>query len=191
MGNHLIAGNPVNETNPLSAEIVAANRQAIADAVAAAVAAALAGLAVTGHLTDAELRDSAVPVSISQTAGANGVTAANSLVAVPATIATGESLSAEIDLGAGRVLCGIDMPADWTAANLTFQASYNSGGTFDNLYDQYGTEKTVTAAEDRYIPLDDPAFWMGVRYLKVRSGTAASAVAQGAERVIQLIVKPV
>jgi len=191
MGNHLIAGNDVNEANPLSAEIVAANQTAIANAIAAAVAAALAGLGVTGPLTDAELRDSAVPVSISQTAGANGVTAANSLVAVPATIATEESLSAEIDLGAGRVLCGIDMPADWTAANLTFQASYNSGGTFDNLYDQYGTEKTVTAAEDRFIPLDDPAFWMGVRYLKVRSGTAASAVAQGAERVIQLIVKPV
>jgi len=121
------------------------------------------------------------------------VAAANGLFPVAATIAESGSLSAEIDLGAGRVLCAIDMPADWTAANLTFQASYNTGGTFDNLYDQYGTEKNITAAEDRYISLDDPAFWMGVRYLKVRSGTAASPVAQTREggTVVTLVVKPV
>ena len=118
-------------------------------------------------------------------------TAGNTLVPVAATIAESGSLSTEVDLGAGRILCGIDMPADWTAANLTFQASYNTGGTFDNLYDQYGNEKNITAAEDRYIALDDPAFWLGVRYLKVRSGTAASAVNQGAARTIQLITKPV
>lgn len=117
--------------------------------------------------------------------------ATNILIPVACTIAESGSLSDEIDLGEGRVLCAIDMPADWDAANLTFQASYNSGGTFDDLYDQYGTEKTVTAAADRYIPLDDPAFWLGVRYLKVRSGTAASAVEQTAARTIQLITKPV
>ena len=117
----------------------------------------------------------------------------NSLVAVAATIADDASLSVEVDLGAGRILCAIDMPADWTAANLTFQASYNTGGTFDNLYDQYGTEKTIIAAEDRYIALDDPAFWMGVRYLKVRSGTSGTPVVQ--DRVggttVQLVTKPV
>lgn len=118
-------------------------------------------------------------------------TAGNTLATVSATIANGASLSGVVDIGEGRVLCAIDMPADWTAANLTFQASTASDGTYDNLYDQYGTEKTVTAAEDRYIPLDDPAFWLGVRYVKVRSGTAASAVNQGAERVITLVTKPV
>lgn len=121
----------------------------------------------------------------------NGVTAANSLSSVTASIANGQSLTSEIDLGAGRVLCALDMPADWDAANLTFQASYNTGGTFDNVYDQFGTEKTVIAAEDRFIPLDDPAFWMGVRYLKVRSGTSGTAVNQTAARTIQLITKPV
>ena len=114
----------------------------------------------------------------------------NTLSSVAVTIASGASLSAEVDLES-RILCAIDMPADWDAANLTFQASYNTGGTFDNLYDQYGTEKTVTAAADRYISLDDPAFWLGVRYLKVRSGTAASAVNQNAARTIYLVTKPV
>jgi len=108
---------------------------------------------------------------------------------IPVTIASGGSLSSEVYLGANRILAAIDMPADWTAANLTFQASYNSGGTFDNMYDQYGTEKTVVAAEDRFIPLDDPAFWLGVHYIKVRSGTSGSAVNQAAGRTIYLITK--
>ena len=121
----------------------------------------------------------------------NGVQAANPLSAVAATIANGESLSIGLDLGAGRVLCAIDMPADWDTAGLTFQASAVLDGVYDDLYDQYGTEKTVTAAADRYISLDDPAFWLGVRYLKVRSGTAASAVNQNAARTIYLVTKPV
>ena len=110
---------------------------------------------------------------------------------IPVTIAIDTSLSGEVYLGANCTLAAIDMPADWTAANLTFQGSYNSGGTFDNMYDQYGIEKTVVAAEDRFIPLDDPVFWMGVHYIKVRSGTAASAVSQDAARTIYLITKSV
>lgn len=100
-------------------------------------------------------------------------------------------LSAEIDLGANFLLCAIDMPDDWTAANLTFQVSSEPGGTFDNLYDQYGTEKTVVVAADRYISFDDPAFWLGVRYLKVRSGTSGVAVQQTAARTLYLVTKPV
>jgi hypothetical protein len=59
-------------------------------------------------------------VGIDQTAPGttNGVQAANPLTATAATIANGQSLTAEIDLGAGRVLCAIDMPADWIADNL-------------------------------------------------------------------------
>lgn len=124
------------------------------------------------------------PVPVTATAG-------NALATVSATIANGESLSGVVDTGEGRVLCAIDMPADWTAANLTFQASTASDGTYDNLYDQYGMEKTVVAAAGRYISLDDPAFWLGVRHLKVRSGTAAAPVNQSAARVINLITKPV
>lgn len=115
----------------------------------------------------------------------------NQLVPVACTIAINASLSAEIDLGTSKVLCGIIMPAAWDAAGLTFQAAAASGGTFANLYDQYGTEKAMVAAASRYIPLDDPGFWLGVRYLKVRSGTAASAVNQTAARTITLVTKPV
>lgn len=117
--------------------------------------------------------------------------AGGSLAPSPAVIDISTSLAAEVDLGVGRVLCAIDMPADWTPANLTFQASTTSGGTFDNLYDQYGTEKNIAAADDRYIALDDLAFWLGVRYLKLRSGTAATPVNQAAARTVTLVTKPV
>lgn len=123
----------------------------------------------------------------------NGVQAANPLATVAATIADDASLSGAVDLGAGRVLVAIEMPADWTAADLTFQVCSTSGGTYQDLYDQNGTEKNFKVAADRFVGLDDGSFWLGVRYLKVRSGTAASAVAQdrAAGTVINLITKPV
>lgn len=123
----------------------------------------------------------------------NGVQAANPLATVAATIADDASLSGAVDLGAGKVLVAIEMPADWTAADLTFQVCSTSDGTYQDLYDQNGTEKNVKVAADRFVGLDDGSFWLGVRYLKVRSGTAASAVAQdrAAGTVINLITKPV
>lgn len=104
---------------------------------------------------------------------------------VPVTIANNESLSAAVDLAGGR-LFAIMMPADWTAADLTFQACH-AGTTFHNVYNEDDQEVVVQAAEDRFIILN-PARWLGVRKLKVRSGTAASAVTQGGAREINLVV---
>lgn len=194
MTDHILGGAQITPDLPLSTQIENL----------AALAAAIAGLTVEGPLTDAELRAEDLKVTLdseSVTLAANSgvdigdvdVTSlpANSLATVTATIAISGSLSAEADIGDGKVLCGIIMPAVWTAASLTFQAASSTGGTFCNLYDAYGTEKSLTVDASRYIPLDDPAFWLGVRYLKVRSGTAASAVSQAAERVITLVTKPV
>lgn len=104
-----------------------------------------------------------------------------------ATISSGNSLSSGIDLGTAR-LARIVMPASWTAANLTFQTSPDNS-TWSDLYDSYGTEYTVTAAASRaiIIPLVD---FIGVRYIKVRSGTAGAAVAQGADRTLTLVLVP-
>jgi hypothetical protein len=103
-------------------------------------------------------------------------------------IANGESLSGSVGLG-GSTMVGIVMPATWTAANLTVQASHD-GATYNNLYDDLGTEVTVTAAASRYIALD-PSVFAGIRYLKVRSGTSGSAVNQGGDRTITLVTRPV
>lgn len=105
------------------------------------------------------------------------------------TIANGASLSSEIDLG-GYELEAIHMPAAWTAANLTFTAATVSGGTFDAVHDDGGTEVTVTAAASRAIPLGTVTRRLnGLQFIKVRSGTAGAAVNQAADRTITLALK--
>jgi len=106
----------------------------------------------------------------------------------PVTIANGGSLSPAIDLALGR-LTRIIMPAAWDTANLTFQTSMD-GVTWNNFYDSYGTEYTVTAAAARsiLIPLAD---FIGVQFIKIRSGTNASPVNQTADRALTLVVVPV
>lgn len=110
-----------------------------------------------------------------------------------ATINSGASLSAPVDLGVigpkTRVVA-IKMSDDWTAAALTFQASSDNKQTWDNLYDQGGTEVSITVAADRYIVLDQDtaAKLTGIRHIRVRSGTAGTPVNQDAERVIDLVV---
>lgn len=103
-----------------------------------------------------------------------------------ATIANGASLSDAVDLTAG-LLVAVQMPAAWTAAVLTFQASHD-GVTFADVYDSAGAERSVAAAAGRHITLDSASF--GIRFVKIRSGTAAAAVAQGAERQLRLITVP-
>lgn len=108
--------------------------------------------------------------------------------AIPVTIASGASLSAAIDTG-GAVPVRIAMPADWTAADLTFQVSSDGGTTWWNLYDAAGTEYTVTAAEDREILLPY-AELVGCRFIKLRSGTSDTPVNQAADRTLTLTVAP-
>lgn len=106
-----------------------------------------------------------------------------------AVIANGASLSAAVDCE-GAPPVAIVMPAAWTAADLTFQVSAD-GSTYSNLYDENAstrTETTLKAAAADIIRLD-PAKWGWVRYLKIRSGTAGSAVNQAAERTLQVICR--
>jgi hypothetical protein len=113
----------------------------------------------------------------------------NVLDTTTVTIANGQSLSGAADLKGLGTPVRIDMPAAWTAANLTFQVSAD-GVTYQDLYDDGGSEVTVTAAAGRSIFLQ-PAEWAHVRYLKVRSGTAAVPVNQGTDRLLTLVVRPV
>ena len=117
------------------------------------------------------------------------------------TIANGASLSPSVvlragtddkgyDLPTGCRLFGIVMPAAWTAANLTFQVSHDGVTTWNNLYDANGNEVTITASTSRYIALD-PVVFAGVQFLKVRSGTSGTAVNQGQEVILQLILRAI
>lgn len=111
---------------------------------------------------------------------------------VPALIANGQSLSAGIELNS--TLVGIFMPAAWTAAGITFQVALDDGteapGAYQDLYGADGVEYTVTAAASHFIAIDMSKF-IGAAWLKVRSGTGASAVNQGADRTLQLVTRVV
>lgn len=103
---------------------------------------------------------------------------------VDAAIASGQSLSGAIDLGAGR-LARIVFPAALTGTQVTFQTSYD-GTNYANLYDETGTEVayTVAASREVRVPLTD---WLGIRWLKIRTGTSGSPSAQGADRALKLV----
>lgn len=101
------------------------------------------------------------------------------------TISNGTSLSSAVDLG-GTTLFAIQIPASWTTANITFQASAD-GVTYANLYDSTGTEVTVTAAASEFIVFSSPAPWLGIRFIKIRSGTSGTPVNQAADRALSIV----
>ena len=105
-----------------------------------------------------------------------------------ATISSGQSLSASIDLK-DQPIVAIQMPASWTAANLTFQGS-NDGTTFVDVFNSYGDEFGVTASANRYIVLS-PFEFQWARYIKIRSGTTGTPVNQGADRTLVIITRRV
>jgi hypothetical protein len=120
-------------------------------------------------------------------AGPNGEQIGGQVSTLAVVIASGTSLSGAIDLGMAR-LARIDMPSGWDAASLTFQASPD-GQTCNNLYDSLGVEYAVAAAASRAIivPLVD---FMGIRWLKIRSGTSGAPVNQTADRTLTLTLVP-
>jgi hypothetical protein len=101
------------------------------------------------------------------------------------TIANGQSLSDAAHIGVGT-LVGIQLPTI-TSASLSFQGSFD-GTTFVEVVDASANAVAYTASTGA-VYIKAPADLLGVPYLKVRSGTSGAAVAQGAARTIQLIVK--
>lgn len=114
---------------------------------------------------------------------------ANNLQSVAAvfTVATSDTISAAVALGGARVL-GIQMPATWTAAALTFLGSVD-GSTYQSIYDSAGSEVSITAVQAHYVALPDTSVLAGLNYLKVRSGTVGSPVQQAADRTLVLLVR--
>lgn len=104
-----------------------------------------------------------------------------------AVIDSGENLSSAISVGHGWAIA-IDMPDafedDGAPIALTFQGS-SDGVRFLNLYDGLGNEVTIVAAVAQQVLLPRlPCLW-----LKVRSGTAAAPVVQGAGATLAVTVQ--
>jgi hypothetical protein len=105
------------------------------------------------------------------------------------TIESGASLSGPFDIE-GYEDIAIQMPGDWDEAAITFQAAATLFGTYQDVYDDAGTEVSVTAAADHCIVVNTATKKLSsLRFIKVRSGTGSTAVNQTADREIVLNMK--
>lgn len=105
-------------------------------------------------------------------------------------IAKGQSLSTTIVPIKDYKYFQIIMPSSWTTANLTFQTSDTSTGTFQDVYDENNTEVVVQAASSRNIILTTSGLYLiSSKFLKIRSGTTGTPVNQTSQRTIKLILK--
>lgn len=110
------------------------------------------------------------------------------VVQAPVTISAGASLSASVDLGPNRPF-GIIVPAGWTAASITFQASAD-GINFFNVFDDTGAELTLVAAASEYLVFSSPAKILGLRWIKLRSGTSGTPVNQVSSAALIVVGVP-
>lgn len=117
-----------------------------------------------------------------------------------AEIPPNQALTGEIDLGSNK-LFAIEFPSTWAGTSITFQAktqgqpaagdtSPDDLETWKNVYDDAGTEVTVTCAANRIVGLDATALELSsLRWIRIRSGTSASPVNQNPAKPLKLIVK--
>lgn len=121
------------------------------------------------------------------------------LIQTRVAIANGAALSNEVDLGGHKVVA-IQMPASWTAADLTLVArpgipdgrAGTSNDALQDVYDSADAEVVIEAAAARYIVLDgvEREALDAIRVCKFRSGTTGVPVNQGAAREILLVTEP-
>lgn len=106
------------------------------------------------------------------------------------TIANGASLSDELDTS-GKTLCGFIIPAAWTAAGISFAVSNTAGGTYYPLFSSIGNESGLSTVAASTAYNVNPSDFAGWRFVKIRSGTSGTPVAQGASRSIILQVRAI
>ena len=101
------------------------------------------------------------------------------------TIPNGEALTSAINLDRNTML-GIGIPDPWTAAVLTFQASMDNS-TFYDMRNAEGTEFEVPVTAGDWIAFH-PDDFRSPLYVKIRSGTSAAPVNQGADRELAIAI---
>lgn len=146
-----------------------------------------------GHST----HDSRFPFSLTKLLDKSGkmlgvtgnplVVQSDQIATANAVISNGQSLSAAVDLGQSR-LARIVVPASFEGTSLTFQVSPD-GITYYNAYDNTGAEYAVPVGASRSVGLP-PEDFLGVRYLKLRSGTSGAPTNVGAARTLTLALVP-
>lgn len=102
------------------------------------------------------------------------------------TIPNGASVSGTIDL-TDTSLLGFVSPDAWTTAALNLEVS-DDNSSWSSAYDAYGSQvgsvATLSVASRYAVDMSALLPW---RFVRFRSGTAVSPVAQGAERSFKVI----
>ena len=102
------------------------------------------------------------------------------------TIADSASLSEEIDLGSA-VLVALQPDSGWNTNAISFQSRGEDNALGTLKYE--GVEVSAAAVVALDMITFSPSKFAGVRYLKVRSGTAGSAVNQTGDSILTLILR--
>jgi hypothetical protein len=103
-----------------------------------------------------------------------------------ATVTTAaDGLSDVIDL-CGYSLCSIQMSTGWSTADMTFKGAVSSSASMGSIYKTTASVELTYVTSASYIHAVDPTELAGLRYVQLRSGTAAAAVAQAASRTVIL-----
>lgn len=95
----------------------------------------------------------------------------------PMVISSGQSVSSAKNFY-GATIFKFVFPAAWTTASLTFLESESENGTYTSVYSD-SAERTISAAAANRTIRVYPADYFSVKWLKIRSGTAATPVNQG------------
>lgn len=105
-----------------------------------------------------------------------------------AAIALNGNLSGAIDVGDGGLMA-LQLSSTWVTASITFQASSDLNGTYVEAVDSNATAISISSiAASQYIALNAAVF-AGMRYIKIRSGTAGSPVTQTTAQNIKTMVR--
>ncbi len=102
-----------------------------------------------------------------------------------AVIAAGASVSTAVNLFDGN-LVGIQMPAAWTAAGIQLEGSFD-GLSFFPLHDVSGNALGIASPGINLQYALDPVNFLGVRFVRIRSGTSAAPVIQVSSATLNLL----
>jgi hypothetical protein len=104
-----------------------------------------------------------------------------------AAIPAGQSQSGTVELH-NNAVTSLHMPAAWTGTVVTLLGAPTGKGPFQPVFDAAGVELAVTVAAGRAVVLDASAT-RGLRFLRLRAGTAAAPINQSTRRVVQLMLR--
>ena len=105
------------------------------------------------------------------------------------SILSGQSLSSTYNTGDAPIIA-IQIPSVWTAANLTFQTSWD-GVSWADVYNMFGDEFQVVVGGPSRTIVMAPTEFQWHRYVRIRSGTSALPVTQGADRTLFVFTRRV